>query len=204
MSKEIHTSILARAEPLGESLFTAIEKVGPLDAVIIDETPLNIRLSRAIAGQQLSVKAAQTIWQRVVDSALSQDLTEYFKQVEIEQLRRCGLSGSKCKTIKAISEATDSGLICPIAMSEMDKSARHSRLIQVWGIGDWTANMISIFYFNEMDIWPDGDVTARKTLARLTSKRRKTQKTAARFSPYRSYLARYMWAIADARPDEQS
>jgi len=201
MSEEIHDFVLQIAEPLSVGLFTAIQIIGPLKPIVVDDLPLNIRLSRAVAGQQLSVKAAQTIWQRVVDSAEMQDLTAHLSQVDTGTLRNCGLSGSKCKTIKAIAEATDNGQICPIALKDMDKEQRTDRLTEIWGVGEWTANMISMFYFKEADIWPDGDVTARKTLTRLTSPRRKTIRTAARFSPYRSSLARYMWAIADARPD---
>jgi DNA-3-methyladenine glycosylase II len=61
--------------------------------------------------------------------------------------------------------------------------------------------MVNLFYFGEEDIWPEGDVTARKTLISLTSKRRKTVRSAERFAPYRSYLALYMWRWVDARPD---
>lgn len=79
-------------------------------------------------------------------------------------------------------------------------SQRSDRLTQLWGVGQWTANMMNIFYFGEPDIWPNGDVTARKTLEKLTSKRRKTINTAARFAPYRSYLAFHMWRYVDAGP----
>ena len=57
-----------------------------------------------------------------------------------------------------------------------------------------------MFWFGEEDIWPDGDVAARKTLEKLTSARRKTHRTALRFAPYRSYLALYMWQWVDAKP----
>ncbi|MEM8810884.1 MAG: DNA-3-methyladenine glycosylase 2 family protein, partial [Cyanobacteria bacterium P01_G01_bin.38] len=78
---------------------------------------------------------------------------------------------------------------------------RAQRLTAIWGVGQWTADMMSIFYFGDPDIWPDGDVTARTNLIQLTSARRKTTLTAARFAPHRSYLALYMWRHSDAAPD---
>jgi DNA-3-methyladenine glycosylase II len=74
--------------------------------------------------------------------------------------------------------------------------------MEIWGVGQWTADMLGIFYFGERDIWPDTDLAVWKTLQRLTSRRRKTTLTAAKFSPQRSLLAKYMWRIADASPNK--
>ena len=86
-------------------------------------------------------------------------------------------------------------------MRALSVADRNERLTALWGVGPWTADMMNMFYFGEADIWPDGDLAARKTLEGLTSKRRKTVRTAAHFKPYRSWLALYMWAHLDAPPD---
>jgi DNA-3-methyladenine glycosylase II len=117
-----------------------------------------------------------------------------------EVLRGCGLSGAKVKTLNAIANAVEEDGLCGRNLRAMDPVARAEALTGIWGIGRWPADMANIFWFGESDIWPDGDVTARKTLERLTSKRRKTVRTAARFAPYRSYLTLAMWQIADAPP----
>jgi DNA-3-methyladenine glycosylase II len=83
----------------------------------------------------------------------------------------------------------------------MNYAERSAALTSIWGVGQWTADMMCMFYFGEHDVWPDGDVGARKTLERLTNRRRSTIRTAQLFAPHRSYLALYMWAHADARPE---
>ena len=99
--------------------------------------------------------------------------------------------------MRAIALATLANQLDESLLSELDHEERTHCLTEIWGVGQWTADMMGIFYFGDPDIWPDGDTTARKNLERLTSRRRKTVRTAARFAPYRSYLALYMWHQAD-------
>ena len=100
-----------------------------------------------------------------------------------------------------ILRAARSGGLDAEYLTTLSAQQRAAHLTSLWGIGQWTADMMNMFYFGEEDIWPDGDVAARKTLERLTSPRRKTVRTAARFAPYRSRLAIYMWRWLDAEPD---
>ncbi len=102
--------------------------------------------------------------------------------------------------MKAIVTAKSDGLLDLDTLRNLDHTARSRQLTSIWGVGQWTADMVSIFYFGDKDVWPDSDVTVWKTLERLTDKRRKTVRTAERFAPHRSYLALYMYQIADARP----
>ncbi|MBE7381197.1 MAG: DNA-3-methyladenine glycosylase 2 family protein [Leptolyngbya sp. SIO1E4] len=185
---------------MSPTLADAIAHAGPIELVTYREAPLSERLCRAIAGQQLSVKAAASIWGRVVASAAECSLIEHFAAAEPETLRACGLSAAKVKAIRAIAAATLAGELDADVLGRLETGDRTQRLTAIWGVGQWTADMINIFYFGDPDIWPEGDTTARKTLERLTSPRRKTIRTAARFAPYRSYLALYMWQQADAAP----
>ncbi|MGD1906682.1 MAG: DNA-3-methyladenine glycosylase family protein [Leptolyngbyaceae cyanobacterium] len=178
----------------------AIARTGPVELTPRQDLPLPERLCRAVAGQQLSVKAAASIWKRVVASAEGKPLIDHFSAVDPQVLRDCGLSGAKTKAMAAIAAAALAGDLEAETLGEMATGERTQRLTQIWGVGQWTADMLNIFYFGDLDIWPEGDTTARKTLERLTSKRRKTVRTAARFAPYRSYLALYMWQQADAAP----
>jgi len=200
MSAEIHHLLLAIAETLSPELSHAIAASAPLSLAPCQDKPFSEHLCRAVAGQQLSVKASDTIWNRVVTSAGEVALIDYIAATTPEMLRACGLSAAKVKTMKAIAQTTVEGQLDASELGQMHHRDRTQRLTAIWGVGQWTADMMNIFYFGDPDIWPDGDVTARKTLEKLTSSRRKTIRTAARFAPYRSYLALHMWRHVDATP----
>lgn len=200
--RAIHRQFVETADGLSPALARAIEAAGPLELHSRADLPFAVYLSKAITGQQLSTKAASTIWGRVEASAEGDDLLAHFCDSNTELLRSCGLSGAKTKTICAISSLAREGGLDSNELRTLSTEVRTERLTSIWGVGQWTADMMSMFYFGDPDVWPDGDVAARKTLERLTSPRRKTIRTAARFAPYRSYLALYMWNHVDAPPVE--
>lgn len=200
MSQVIHERFVAIAETLSPALAEAFARGGPVSFRPDDSQPLAERLCRSVAGQQLSVKAAGTICQRVVDAAGDVPLTDFLAESNAEALRACGLSAAKARAIGAIAGEARLGGLETETLRGLDHAERSRRLTALWGVGQWTADMISIFYFGDEDVWPDGDVAARKTLIRLTSPRRKTTRTAARFAPHRSWLALYLWRHVDAPP----
>ena len=200
--RAIHARFVETAAPLSADLARAIERAGPLELPNRADLPLAEYLCRAIAGQQLSVKAARTIWGRVEASAEGRPLLGHFHEGNAELLRTCGLSGAKTKSMIAIAAAARDGALDAEEMRALTTPERAARLTAVWGVGQWTADMLNIFWFGDPDVWPDGDVAARKTLQRLTSPRRKSVRTAERFAPHRSYLALYMWTHCDAPPDQ--
>lgn len=200
MSATIHSRFVETAERLSPKLTEALKAGGPVEFSTRNATPFPLYLARAVAGQQLSVKAARSIWARVEASNEDRPFSEAFCQTRGEALRACGLSNAKVKTLIAIGEATQDGWLDGEALQTLDAEGRAEALTKLWGVGRWTADMANMFWFGEEDIWPDGDVAARKTLERLTSARRKTVRTAARFAPHRSYLALYMWRHVDAPP----
>jgi len=182
-------------------LSKALARVGPLELPDRSAVDFPLYLARAVVGQQLSVKAAASIWRRVEAVCDGLDRAESFHESRTDVLRGCGLSAAKVKTLTAIAQFEADNGLCTERLRQMSAQARAAHLTQIWGVGQWTADMANIFWFAERDIWPEGDVTARKTLERLTSKRRKTVRSAARFAPYRSYLTFSLWQIADAPPD---
>ena len=208
---QVHERFLEIAPEISLELEQAIALTGPVEiispqyspGVPFAERPFAERLCRAITGQQLSVKAARAIWKRVMDS-LPEDKTlmAHFADVKPDVLRGCGLSRAKVKAVGAIAQAALSGQLEATELSQLTTTERTQKLTALWGVGQWTVDMMNIFYFGELDVWPDGDVAARKTLEKLTSKRRKTTRTAMHFSPHRSYLALYMWRYVDAVPNK--
>lgn len=198
--RAIHARFVDTARELSPALSDAIAALGPVELTSRADLPFADYLCRAITGQQLSVKAAKTIWGRVEDSAGGTPLIEHFHDANSDLLRSCGLSGAKTKTVCAIAALARQGELKDDDLRAMSAAERTMHITAIWGVGQWTADMMNMFWFGEPDIWPDGDVAARKTLERLTSPRRKTVRTAARFAPHRSYLALYMWRHVDAKP----
>lgn len=201
MPHAIHARFVETGHALSPALGEALAQLGPLDLPVDASQPLGERLARSVAGQQLSVKAARTIWSRVEAAAGDTPLIDFLREDNTNALRACGLSGAKTAAVCTIGAEARAGGLDASELRYLSAADRARHLTQIKGIGPWTADMINIFYFGEADIWPDGDIAARKTLERLTSPRRKTVRTAERFAPHRSYLALYMWRWVDARPD---
>lgn len=199
--EEIHQRFVEVANDLSTNLANAIMRVGAVKLQADDSQPLAHRLSRSVAQQQLSVKAARTIWSRVLEAADDEPLTEFFTEENAETMHNCGLSKAKVRAICGIAEKARMGGLNASELQSLPHEERSGHLTSLWGVGQWTADMISIFYFGDEDVWPDGDLAARKTLEQLTSHRRKTVRTAERFAPHRSYLALYMWKFQDVVPD---
>ncbi|WP_038015300.1 DNA-3-methyladenine glycosylase [Synechococcus sp. PCC 7335] len=200
--KDIHHQLLMVASTLSPELSFAIQQNGLLELVAKQDRPFVEQLCRTVVGQQLSLKAAASIWARLVASVPADvNFVDYLVRVDPAVLRGCGLSGAKVRTVVAIAQAARANQLDAKELGALNHTERTKRLTVLWGVGQWTADMMGIFYFADANIWPDGDVTAKKTLERLTSKRRKTIRTAVRFAPYRSYLALHMWRYVDAVPD---
>ncbi|MBT9311423.1 DNA-3-methyladenine glycosylase family protein [Leptothoe kymatousa] len=196
-AQTVHSQCVAIARQINDNLARAIVAAGPLPLAPRQDVPFPVRLCRAVAGQQLSVKAAQSIWARVLAQAAGQPLMDYFTAASPETLRSCGLSKAKAKAMGEIALAHRTHQIDAATLGNLDHKQRTQQLTKIWGVGPWTADMVGIFYFGDPDIWPDGDATACKCLATLTNNQT-TISTAAHFAPYRSYLALYMWHQADA------
>ncbi len=126
-------------------------------------------------------------------------IPEFFIDRNKRTLRRCGLSRAKAKALVAIREAQEGGALSTRRLRGLGHVERSEHLQEIWGIGQWTADMTSIFYFGDLDVWPEGDISVRNTFLRLTGKRSRTTalKMASSFAPYRSFLALYMWQILD-------
>ena len=201
MSRKVHTHFLKSSKEISTALHNALSECGPLAKQESNVQPLSTVMCRTIAGQQLSVQAARTIWNRVVADSGTTPMVKYLTTATPSRLRACGLSRAKGRAMKEIATAADSGWLEQDDLKRLSHHLRSQRLTEIWGVGQWTADMIGIFYFRDRDVWPESDITVTKTMQRLIGYRRKTTLAAERFAPQRSFLARYMWKIADAIPN---
>ena len=200
-SCRIHDRILEIGSGISPLFSRALEAVDPVSFPDREDNGVGHFLSRAVVGQQLSTKAARKIWSRVEKVAFSSgsDIPQFFDKRCHAALRTCGVSRNKIKALQSLYEAERAGLLRSERLRELDHSARSRQLVSIWGIGQWTCDMLSIFYFRCPDVWPEGDATVQKVFARLIDPC-KPSEAVSYFVPYRSYLALAMWRIADASP----
>lgn len=182
-----------------------MDAAGPPEWQTRHRQPLASYLARVVVGQQLSTRAAQTIWQRL--EALAQARALALPSLVLEapeaDLRDCGLSVGKQRALRALAEADAAGALEARQLRKLDPTERARRLCQLRGIGPWTADVTGLFYFRDPDVWPIGDLTVRKTFERYlaTQTRYDLDSGAALFTPNRSVLALYLWRLADAQPN---
>jgi len=177
-----------------------MQDIGPVSLPNRRGNSLSRFLSRVVTGQQLSINAAKSIWRRVekVTKENESGIPKFFKDSNLHHLRNCGLSKNKALALIEIRKAHEEGNLSPSKLTKMKADERSLQLQKIWGIGQWTADMTSIFYFGEQDVWPNGDVTVMKTFARFNQKEIVCEQ-AEIFVPYRSFLALYMYEIADQK-----
>src|SRR5207245_2504129 len=162
-------------------------------------------LAESIAYQQLSGKAAATIWKRV--RALY-PRRKYLDPKEIletpdEMLRAAGLSRSKVAAVKDLAaKAIDGTVPSARRLARMSDEEIIARLITVRGIGRWTVEMLLLFDLGRPDVWPVDDYGVRKGFAKTFGKRKlpkpkQLMKFGEKWRPHRSVAAWYFWRAID-------
>jgi DNA-3-methyladenine glycosylase II len=204
MSPELHQFFVETAEGLSPSLQRAFQHIGPVSFPSRNTGELAWFLSRSIVGQQLSTKAARSIWDRIEGAArgIDSEALEVFSKENHALLQQCGVSRNKIKALGSVRKAHEEGRLSMPSLESMTLRERSRHLQLIWGIGPWTADMAAIFFFQEHDVWPEGDSTVQSTFKRYVREESDldVHQAARLFSPYRSFLALYMWRIADAVP----
>jgi DNA-3-methyladenine glycosylase II len=168
-------------------------------------------LAESIAYQQLSGKAAATIWSRV--RALYSKKHLHPKMVldtPDKKLRTAGLSRNKIAAFKDLAAKTLDGTVpTRRALATMSDDEIVARLTAVRGIGRWTVEMFLLFDLCRPDVWPVDDYGVRKGFAKTFSRRKlptpkQLMKFGEKWRPYRSVAAWYFWRALDAPEKLQS
>ena len=163
-------------------------------------------LARAIVGQQISVKAAQSVWERFV-TEVQQTTPHHVVQADPVRLRACGLSGQKTAYLLDLAQRFKSGALEPARWTALDDEALIGELTQVKGIGRWTAEMFLIFYMTRPDVLPVDDIGLQRAMSlhynsgRPVSKL-KMQRIGKTWAPWRSVATWYLWRSLDPVPVE--
>ena len=160
-------------------------------------------LIRSIVGQQISVRAADTIWDKIVNEA-KEIRPEIIYSMDENTMRNCGLSKRKVEYMKAVSEKWLNGYD-KINWHELSDEAVTEKLVEIRGIGKWTAEMILIFTLMRPDIFPMGDIGAIRALEKIYNKGQKMKKEqieeiVKKWKPWRTIATWYLWRSIDPVP----
>ena len=196
--------VLARRDPVMRDLMRAH---GPCRLGDRQHSDPFKALVRAIVGQQLSTKAAATIFRRF------EGLFERFprpadvRRVSDEQLRSVGLSGQKVAYLRDLCARVEDERLRPDDLDHLHDDAVVEVLTQVKGIGRWTAEMFLIFRLQRPDVLPVGDlgiVTAVQRVYKLRTPPSpdRLRRIGDAWRPYRSVACWYLWASLDNTPAE--
>ena len=201
---------LAAADPTMAAL---IERVGPIDIATRlsrrkEERPVDAygALLRAIVGQQLSTKAARTIYLRVVDLfGGTTPSPEQLLDASEEDLRACGLSGRKTENVRDLASHVLSGELELDRLEELGDEEVIAEIVAVRGLGLWTAEMFLLFHLERPDVLSGGDLGIRKAiqieygLGEMPPPKRVIE-IGEPWRPYRSLASLYLWESLAAVP----
>lgn len=163
-------------------------------------------LARSIVGQQISVKAADSVWTRFVDR-VGEVTPLRVSTVGEDGLAGCGLSQRKIEYVSDLAKHFVSGRMDPSNWAALDDEAIIGELVGVRGIGRWTAEMFLIFNLMRPDVFPVDDIgLQRAVFERYFAGEKQPRKVLAEFGdrwrPWRSVATWYLWRSLDPVPVE--
>jgi DNA-3-methyladenine glycosylase II len=161
-------------------------------------------LARAIVGQQISVKAAQSVWNKAV-AALGAMTPDNVVAAAEADLRAAGLSRPKIGYLRDLATHFLDGSIKPRRWRNLDDEAIIAELVAVKGIGRWTAEMFLIFYLMRPNVWPVDDIGLIRALEKHYHGGERQTKSEigahrARFEPWGTVATWYLWRSLEPVP----
>ena len=166
-----------------------------------------VTLARSIVGQQISVSAAQAVWDRVVLASKKKVNPKNILALTVEELRAAGLSGRKVEYIQDLAEHFISGRLHANQWQEMDDESVIKELSEIRGIGRWTAEMFLIFNLTRPNILPLDDIGLINAISLSyfsgePVSRHEAREVAANWAPWRTVATWYLWRSIDPIPVE--
>lgn len=162
------------------------------------------RLCRSIVGQQLSVKAAQTIFARFQNLFKNNITPEKLLKIDKEKLRECGISYPKIGYMKDLSEKVIEKKLILETIHNDDDETIIKNLTNVKGIGTWSAEMFLMFSLGRPDIFSVKDLGLKNAMIKLYGLEKPTGqellKISEKWKPYRSFACMVLWRSLDNQP----
>lgn len=205
MEKRILAAVrhLSKADPVLKKL---IEQQGPCTLFendgLLHKSRFHV-LSWAIINQQLSVKSAQSIENKLLDRLSSEEFNHHgLKSLEDNVLAACGLSRQKISYIRTLCRAVDTEQLVLEKLEHENNETVTATLTVLPGIGPWTADMFLMFSLGRLDVLPLGDLALRKAITLHYSLPEKSPvesylAISTAWQPYQSIASWYLWAAVD-------
>jgi len=161
-------------------------------------------LARSIVGQQISVKAAQTVWDRFEKLPRRMSAGNVLK-LKVDDMRAAGLSARKIEYLVDLALHFDSGAVHSALWETMDDEAIIAELVGIRGIGRWTAEMFLIFHLMRPNVLPLDDIglingISQNYFSGDPVSRSDAREVAAAWAPYCSVATWYIWRSLDPLP----
>ena len=174
------------------------------DLELVSRGDLFYTLIRSVIGQQISVKAASTVWSRFCER-IGDIEPKNILLADIEELRSCGLSQRKAEYVIGISESWSD--YDSLEWKEMSDEEIIQELIKLRGVGKWTAEMILIFTMLRPDVFPIGDIGMIRGIEKSynSGERMSVEELYAiseKWKPWRTVACCFMWRTVDPEPVE--
>jgi DNA-3-methyladenine glycosylase II len=197
---------LRKADP---DLGAIIDAAGPFAMELHPAKSVFAALAQAIVYQQLSTKAAATIFGRVCahfPRGRAGLTPERMLALSDARIRAAGISRSKLKALRDLARRSAAGEVPTLAQARRLGDAEIvERLVAVHGIGRWSAEMFLMFFLGRPDVLPVDDYSLRKAYARAFKKRalpspQALEKHGERWRPYRTVASWYLWSTLNLKP----
>jgi DNA-3-methyladenine glycosylase II len=165
-------------------------------------------LARSVVGQQISVKAAQSVWRRfagLVEGPSTRVRPGAVLDLSVEALRSAGLSARKVEYLLDLARSFESGAVHVKQWQQMDDEAIIEELVAIRGIGRWTAEMFLIFHLMRPNVLPIDDIGLIKGISEHYFSGEPVSRAEARelgeaWAPFRSVATWYIWRSLDPLP----
>ncbi len=201
-------------------IVAALREADPVMARLVDEHAVVVRrdlkrerpgdaygaLLRSIVGQQLSTKAARTIYGRMTDLFDGHAPTpQQLLDVDPERIRAAGLSYGKISYLRDLAAHVEDGSLELERLPELTDEEVTAQLTAIKGLGQWTTDMFLMFHLGRPDILPVGDLGIRRAVQveyrmRKLPDPKRLEKVGKPWRPYRTLACLFLWSSLDNAP----
>jgi DNA-3-methyladenine glycosylase II len=191
------TTELEHLRKRDKKLGAAIDEIGLIERNVTPD--LFTALIASVASQQISAKAAETVWSRM-EGRFGTITPRTIASATAEEIQQCGMPLRKAGYIKGIGEAVTGGLLDLDRLPGLPDDEVIRELSALNGVGIWTAEMLLIFSMERPDVVSWGDLAIRRGMMALYKKekidREQFDRYRKRYSPYGSVASLYLWEIS--------